>query len=454
MGSTATAVPAGKRGTMPVLSEGEDGNGNNSASALLDAGGFGMSSSGVPLDMSTLDPAAAAAAATAAFAATAGGKDSNVVLQPTDDARRVKIKIASQLKALDKALGALADVQTTVSTCVRGMTSEGSRFTAVMDKISASWSLKSKALHNEDTMFRDILEDIKFQVEAANEAVEVVLEEVRGDLDDQEIDLATQAMDIVNAETKASLSAAGPKRSSAMAMTRSSLDSDFSDSDEELNGVVSPGLAASRGSDLTVKRKSGVMPEDGGHHHRHSYNPHDGRRQSSHEGRRKSHNPDDGRRESTNPQAQEDMSHKDSKGKRRKSTNETGGASRRKSTNDPEITSQHERRRQSANPAPSRRKSEISSLAQSDEKLAPAPGANARPKMVRSQNSLMLPPVSQELGTAQDTGNRRNSASRRASNSASSGRRMSSSNRRGSTGVLDEGSSRRSAESLERTVVF
>jgi len=124
--------------------------------------------------------------------------DPDILVLATDDNRKIKKKMAKQLKGLNKAVDGLVDVQASVSSCVRGMATELQKFDNAVEAISGMWEKKGKAVGDEDNLFQIALEELRNQIEACQEGVELIFEEVRGGQQAQEIDLATQAMDIMN----------------------------------------------------------------------------------------------------------------------------------------------------------------------------------------------------------------------------------------------------------------
>merc|ERR1712164_108879 len=69
-------------------------------------------------------------------------KDPAVTILPDDDKVKVQLKMTKQLKALKKAVDALLDVQSNVSGCLRGMTSESQRFDNMLAKVDGIWKKK------------------------------------------------------------------------------------------------------------------------------------------------------------------------------------------------------------------------------------------------------------------------------------------------------------------------
>jgi len=126
------------------------------------------------------------------------GHSAGVVVEADDDTRSIKMKLAKQLKSLNKAVDALVDVQSEVSQCVRSMTSDSQRFDNILEKIGKLWEEKTKVMQGEDTRMQSMLEELKGCVESAQEGVELLFEEARHDRAHDEIDLAAQAIDIVN----------------------------------------------------------------------------------------------------------------------------------------------------------------------------------------------------------------------------------------------------------------
>lgn len=114
--------------------------------------------------------------------------------------REAKSNLGSQLKTLNKAVDELVDVQLKVSKCIKSMETDSVDLEKALNHLRSLWQDKAKALQRDDLLFQEFLEDIKLHVEAAHEGVELLLEDVRGEFDNQEIDLAAQAMNIVNSQ--------------------------------------------------------------------------------------------------------------------------------------------------------------------------------------------------------------------------------------------------------------
>jgi len=116
--------------------------------------------------------------------------------------REAQSNLGAQLKTLNKAVDELVDVQLKVGRCIKSMEQDSEDLETALHEVRSLWQAKAKALQRDDHLFQEVLDGIKLHVEAAHEGVELLLEDVRGELDNHEIDLAAQAMNIVNSQNE------------------------------------------------------------------------------------------------------------------------------------------------------------------------------------------------------------------------------------------------------------
>lgn len=106
--------------------------------------------------------------------------------------------LPQELRRLNEVIDDVVAVQLHFKKCLHDMEVDSSSLEEALHGIGSLWQKKAQELQRDEQMFQEVLEDIKLHVEAAHEDMEGIFEDVREKIDRTEIDLAAQAMYIVN----------------------------------------------------------------------------------------------------------------------------------------------------------------------------------------------------------------------------------------------------------------
>lgn len=130
------------------------------------------------------------------------GKDTDIPKDPMRSESQIRVAISDNLKSLNQALDSFVDVQSNIRRQIKSIDTDSQDVESVLDHTRDLWKQMAISLHRDDQMFLDVLEDIKANVKMTHKGVDVVLEELLEDDETTGINLAEQAIVIVNAQNE------------------------------------------------------------------------------------------------------------------------------------------------------------------------------------------------------------------------------------------------------------